>query len=56
MGSLADCVLADTILIHPRPPILLTTIKKVRGFQKKVRKLEKKNHLLVNEKRSCRDG
>ena len=35
MGSLADCVLADAILIPPRPPILPTNLKKVRGPQKK---------------------
>ena len=34
MGSLADCVLADVIIIPPRPPILPTTIKKVRGLRK----------------------
>ena len=38
MGSLADCVLADAILIYPRPPIPPTTIKEARGL-KKVRKL-----------------
>ena len=37
-GSLADGVLADAILILPRPPIPPTNIKKVRGPQK-VRKL-----------------
>ena len=31
MGSLADCVLADAILIPPRPPIPPTNLKKVRG-------------------------
>ena len=35
MGSLAYCVLADDILIPPRPPIPPTTIKKVRGLRKK---------------------
>ena len=35
MGSLADCVLADTILISPRPPILPTNLKKIRGPRKK---------------------
>ena len=35
MGSLADCVLADAILIPPHPLILPpTTIKKVRGHVK----------------------
>ena len=34
MGSLADCVLVDAILILPNPPIPPTTIKKVKGFQK----------------------
>ena len=38
MSSLADCVLADSILIPPRPAIPPTTIMKVRGLQK-VRKL-----------------
>ena len=35
MGSLAYCVLSDAILIPPHPPIPPTTIKKVRGLQKK---------------------
>ena len=34
MGSLADCVLADAILIPPRLLIPPTSIKKVRGLQK----------------------
>ena len=38
-GSLADGVLADTILILPRPPIPPTNIWQVRGSSKKVRKL-----------------
>ena len=50
-GSLADGVLADTILIPPCPPI-----KDGKGSLKKVRKLVTQNHLLVNEKRRCRDG
>ena len=33
-GSLADGVLADAILIPPRPPIPPTNIRKVRGCQK----------------------
>ena len=33
--SLADGVLADAILISPRPPLLLTNIRKVRGPRKK---------------------
>ena len=37
-GSLVDGVLADAILIFPRPPLPPTTTKKVRGLQK-VRKL-----------------
>ena len=37
-GSLADGVLADAILIPPRPPIPPTYIKMVRGPQK-IRKL-----------------
>ena len=37
-GLLADCVLADAFLIPPRPPLPPTTIKKVRGLRKKVRK------------------
>ena len=41
-GSLADDVLADTILIPPRPPIPPTNIGKVRGRQK-VRKLVTQN-------------
>ena len=40
-GSLADGVLADTILISPRPPIPSTNIRRVRG-REKVRKLKKK--------------
>ena len=39
-GSLADGVLADSIIIPPRPPIPTTN--------------NRKNHLLVN--RRCRDG
>ena len=35
MGSLADCVLADAILILPRPPIPPTNLKKVSGPRKK---------------------
>ena len=38
VGSLADCVLADTILIPPRPPVPPTTIEG-KGSSKKVRKL-----------------
>ena len=34
-GSLVDGVLADAILIPPRPPILPTNIRKVRGGRKK---------------------
>ena len=34
-GSLADGVLADTILIPPCPPIPPTNIRKVRGRRKK---------------------
>ena len=34
-GSLADGVLADTILIPPRPPIPPTNIRKVKGPRKK---------------------
>ena len=49
-SSLADCVLADAILIPPRSPIPPTTIIKVRGLQK-VRKQVTKKLLLVNEKR-----
>ena len=33
--SLADGVVADTILIPPRPPIPPTNIRKVRGARKK---------------------
>ena len=33
-SSLADCVLADTILIPPLPPIPPTIIMKVRGLRK----------------------
>ena len=33
-GSLADGVLADAILIPPRPPILPANIRMVRGPQK----------------------
>ena len=45
MGSLADCALADAILITLRPPLQPTTTKMVRGLRdgkgssKKVRKL-----------------
>ena len=46
-GSSADGVLADAILIPPRP--------EGKGSAKKMRKLHKQ-HLLVNEKRRCRDG
>ena len=38
-GSLADCVLADAIVIPPHPPIPPTNIWKVRGPQKKLRKI-----------------
>ena len=34
-GSLADGVLADAILIPPRPLIPPTNLKKVRGLRKK---------------------
>ena len=54
-SSSSHCVLADAILISPRQPIAPTTIMKVRGLHQ-VRKLVKKNDLLVNEKRRCRDG
>ena len=37
MGSLADCVLADAILILPCPPIPPTNLKG-KGYAKKVRK------------------
>ena len=52
-GSLADGVLADAILIPPRPTIPPTNIRKVRGPRKKYG-----NYVvtLVNEKRRCRDG
>ena len=33
MGSLADCVLTNTILIPPHPPLPPTNLKKVRGPQ-----------------------
>ena len=33
-SSLADGVLADAILIPPRPPIQPSNLKKVRGLQK----------------------
>ena len=33
-GSLADCVLADAILIPPRPLILPTNIRKAMGHRK----------------------
>ena len=44
-GSFADGVLADAILIPPRPPIPPTNIRKGRGRQK----LVTQKHLLVNE-------
>ena len=57
MGSLADCVLADAILIPPRPPIPPTNLKKVRGPQKKVRKqITQKLFTSKWKKRRCRDG
>ena len=34
-GSLADGVIADTILILPHPPILPTNIRKVKGSRKR---------------------
>ena len=34
-GSLADGVLADAVVIPPRPPIPPTNIRKVRGPRKK---------------------
>ena len=34
MGSLEDCVLADAILIPPRPLIPPTTTMKVSGLRK----------------------
>ena len=46
-GSLADGVLADTILIPLRPPILPTNIKKASS--KKVRKQVTEKTLLVND-------
>ena len=33
--SLADGVLADAILISPRPPLLPTNVRKVKGPRKK---------------------
>ena len=53
-GSLADGVLADTILITPRPPIPPTNIRMVRVLGKSMENTKK--HLLVNEKRRCRHG
>ena len=41
-GSSADGVLADAILIPPRPPIPSANIRKVRGPQK-IRKLVTQN-------------
>ena len=38
-GSFADGVLADAILIPPRPPIPPTNIRKEKGSSKKVQKL-----------------
>ena len=38
MDSLADCVLADAILIPSRPPIPPTNLKEGKGSTKKVRK------------------
>ena len=43
MGLLADCVLADPILIPPRPSLLPTTIKKIRGLQKGTETSNRKN-------------
>ena len=39
-GSLADCVLADTILIPTIPP---TNLKKVRGPRKSTETINRKN-------------
>ena len=46
MDSLADCVLADAILIHPHPPLPPTTIKKVRALPKNTETSNRKNKTL----------
>ena len=48
-GSLTDGVLADAILILPRPPIPPTNIDKVSD-RENVQELVTKKHLLKNEK------
>ena len=54
--SLADGVLADAILISPRPLIPPTNIMKVRGPRKSTETSNRKAILLVNVKRRWRDG
>ena len=54
-GSLADGVLADAILIPPRPPILPTNLRR-EGVVEKSTETSNRKPLLVNEKRRCRDG
>ena len=56
-GSLADGVLADTILLPPCPPKLPTNIRKARGSSKKVQKLLPQKHdLLFQSKMSSSDA
>ena len=46
--SLAECVLAEAILIHPRPPV---PPQKVRGLTRMYGNKSQKNYLLVNGKK-----
>ena len=57
MGSLAtNSVLADAILISPRPPIPPITIKKVRDFEKSTEISRQKTINSKCKKMGCRDG
>ena len=49
MGLFADYMLADAILIHPRPPITALHYKEGKGSSKKYGNKYQKNHLLVKE-------
>ena len=53
---MSSLFLADAILIPPCSLISPTSIIKVRGLQKSTETSNRKNYLLVNEKRRCRDG
>ena len=55
--GLTDGVLADAFLIFSQPKDTAHQLKEGKGSSKKVRKqVTEKKHLLVNEKRKCRDG